>query len=109
TLIPCSLALPPPTICTPSLHDAPPLTKTTPTGTVSFSSDGAGVFAVSPCTLTTTNALDPTAPASCSVTYTPTAKGTGTHKITANSKEHTTEVKTPVDLERSLMHENNNT
>src|SRR5439155_1751101 len=83
TLIPCSLALPPPTICTPSLHDAPPLTKTTPTGTVSFSSDGAGVFAVSPCTLTTTNALDPTAPASCSVTYTPTAKGTGTHKITA--------------------------
>src|SRR5439155_1462641 len=72
-----------PTTCPATVTDTSPPTKTTPQGTVSFSSDGAGLFVVSPCTLATTNALDPTAPASCSVTYTPTAHDTGTHKITA--------------------------
>src|SRR5438309_5939854 len=51
----------------------------TPTGSVSFNSDGSGSFVTSPCTLSGSVSV-----ASCSVAYTPSAFGSGTHKITAN-------------------------
>jgi hypothetical protein len=48
---------------------------TTPTGTVGFSSNGAGAFSpTTSCTLVTVS----TGIASCTVTYTPSAKGTQT-------------------------------
>ena len=50
----------------------------TPTGTVSWTTNGAGSFATSPCTLSGTGAS-----ASCSVTYTPSSVGSGLHSITA--------------------------
>src|SRR5207247_1369633 len=46
------------------------------TGTVSWTSDGAGTFSAASCTLDATG--------KCSVSYTPTALGTGTHKITGS-------------------------
>jgi len=51
----------------------------TPTGTVSWSTNGSGTFTGSPCTLSPLSA----GVASCSVDYTPTLVGTGTHTITA--------------------------
>jgi hypothetical protein len=51
----------------------------TPAGTVSWVTGGAGTFTTSPCTLSGSGAS-----ASCSVTYRPTAIGTGSHLITAN-------------------------
>lgn len=53
---------------------------TTPTGTVGFSSDSSGAFSGpgSSCTLSGSGAS-----ASCTVDYTPSAVGSGTHKITA--------------------------
>src|SRR2546427_4238177 len=51
----------------------------TPTGSVSFNSDGSGSFVTSPSTL-----LPSVSVASCSVAYTPSAFGSGTHKITAD-------------------------
>jgi hypothetical protein len=50
----------------------------TPTGTVSWTTGGSGGFATSPCTLSGSGAS-----ATCSVTYTPSAVGTGSHLITA--------------------------
>jgi hypothetical protein len=51
---------------------------TTPTGTVTFSTNGPGGFSDGgSCE------LDGNITASCSVTYTPSAKGSGIHKITA--------------------------
>ncbi len=46
---------------------------------VSFSSDGAGSFSGAPCTLQGSGVS-----ASCSVSYTPTGVGTGSHTITAS-------------------------
>jgi hypothetical protein len=51
---------------------------TIPTGTVSFASDGSGAFSASSCTLVPSGASN----AGCSVTYTPSAVGSGTHTIT---------------------------
>ncbi len=51
----------------------------TPTGAVAWTTGGAGAFATSPCTLSGSGAS-----ATCSVTYTPSAVGTGSHLITAN-------------------------
>jgi hypothetical protein len=52
----------------------------TPTGTVDWTTDGAGGFgATTPCTLS--SSVPGTA--TCSATYTPTGVGTGTHKLTA--------------------------
>src|SRR5437773_745333 len=48
----------------------------TPTGTVSWTSDGTGTFSAASCTLD--------ASGKCTVNYTPTAVGTGTHKITGS-------------------------
>src|SRR5437667_12427640 len=47
-----------------------------PTGTVSWTSDGMGTFSAASCTLDATG--------KCTVNYTPTAVGTGTHKITGS-------------------------
>jgi hypothetical protein len=53
---------------------------TTPTGNVGFTTDGAGTFSDGgSCSLSAVNASQ----ASCQLTYTPTAVGTGTHQITA--------------------------
>jgi hypothetical protein len=50
-----------------------------PTGTISWSSDGAGTFSAITCDLPGSGTI-----ASCSVNYTPTEVGTGTHKVTAS-------------------------
>jgi hypothetical protein len=52
----------------------------TPTGTVSWSTNGGGTFTGSPCPLSPLSA----GVASCYVDYTPTVVGTGTHTITAS-------------------------
>ena len=49
----------------------------TPSGTVSWIIDGSGTFATSPCTLSGVGDT-----ATCSVSYTPSAIGTGSHLIT---------------------------
>src|SRR5207247_4258879 len=57
----------------------------TPTGTRSRTSDGTGTFSAASCSLDATG--------KCTVTYTPTAVGTGTHKITGSyggDAKHTT-------------------
>ncbi len=64
--------------CTTTVSDSSPGTSTVPGGTVSFASDGAGNFNSPNCTLV----APATGPPSCSVDYTPTAAGTGTHTIT---------------------------
>jgi hypothetical protein len=50
----------------------------TPSGTVSWATNGSGAFTTSPCTLSGSGGT-----ATCSVSYTPSAVGTGTHQITA--------------------------
>src|SRR2546426_320312 len=65
------------TTCTATVSDTDTPTASTPGGTVSFTTDSSGTFAGNPCTLSS---------GSCSVTYTPTAVGTGVHKITATYK-----------------------
>jgi hypothetical protein len=62
-----------PTSCTATVSDASGAGAVTPQGTVTFTTNGAGTFSSTTCT------LDPTG--KCSVTYTPSA--TGTHTITA--------------------------
>jgi hypothetical protein len=64
------------TTCTATVTDTSGGTATTPTGSVSWSSDGPGGFASSSCTLD--------ASGSCSVTYTPSAVGDGSHAITGS-------------------------
>ena len=51
----------------------------TPTGTVSWTTDGSGTFNPNPCNLAGTGGT-----ASCSVDYTPTAVGSGAHSITGS-------------------------
>jgi hypothetical protein len=66
------------TTCTAFVSDTDTDPKTTPTGTVTFSTNGPGGFSDGgSCE------LDGNITASCSVTYTPSAKGSGIHKITA--------------------------
>jgi uncharacterized repeat protein (TIGR01451 family) len=62
--------------CTATVTDTDTGTTSTPAGTVSFSSDGSGSFSNSgSCTLSA---------GSCHVDYTPSAVGSGAHKITAS-------------------------
>ncbi|TMI51028.1 PKD domain-containing protein [Candidatus Bathyarchaeota archaeon] len=75
---PSSVAINQVTTCTVTVSDTTTTGPTTPTGTVSFASNGAGAFAGSPCTLVSQTA----ASSSCQVTYTPTG-GPGTHSIPA--------------------------
>ena len=51
----------------------------TPTGTVSWTTDGSGTFNPNPCNLAGSGGT-----ASCSVDYTPTAVGSGSHSITGS-------------------------
>src|SRR5438874_1591827 len=63
------------TTCTATVTDTSPGTMSVPSGTVTFTSTGTGTFSSTSCTLGATG--------TCSVTYTPTAVGTGLHTITA--------------------------
>jgi hypothetical protein len=60
--------------CTVTVADAAP-GLAAPAGQVAFSSDGAGAFSAPACTLDAKGA--------CTVNYTPTAVGSGSHKVTA--------------------------
>src|SRR5205823_5803301 len=64
------------TTCTATVTDTAGGAASTPTGTVSWASDGTGSFSAATCTLD--------AGGKCSVDYTPTAIGTGTHTITGD-------------------------
>jgi hypothetical protein len=64
--------------CTATVSDTDTGTASTPSGTVRFASDGQGSFTGSPCVLSGSNGI-----ASCRVTYTPTAVGSGQHKLHA--------------------------
>jgi hypothetical protein len=66
------------TTCTATVTDVE-ATPTTPTGTVSFTSDSQGVFAAATCKLVESAEGQ----SSCQVTYEPTAVGSGVHEITA--------------------------
>lgn len=67
------------TTCTATVTDTETTDPSTPTGTVSFTSSGAGTFGGDPCTLQGSGMS-----ARCSVSYTPTGVGTGSHTITAD-------------------------
>jgi len=62
------------TSCTATVSDTGAAPATVPAGTVAFSTGGAGNFAPLFCTLSGS-------PASCSVGYTPSARGDGSHEI----------------------------
>jgi hypothetical protein len=64
--------------CTATVTDTDAGTPSTPTGTVSFGSSGAGGFGGNPCTLDETSS----GVASCSVSYTPDASNTPTRTDT---------------------------
>src|SRR3989442_1353125 len=64
------------TTCTGTVRDTAGTGASTPTGTVSWTSDGTGTFSAASCTLDATG--------KCTVNYTPTAVGAGTHKITGS-------------------------
>jgi hypothetical protein len=67
------------TTCTATVTDSgSSFPVTTPTGTLSFSSGGAGAFDPTSCPLAMVSGSE----ASCEVTYTPTAVGSGSHVIT---------------------------
>jgi hypothetical protein len=70
--------------CTATVNDTDVGTQSTPTGSVSFSSDTSGGElgpVASSCTLSATSTAGQ---ASCSVSYTPGQLGSGTHTITAS-------------------------
>lgn len=64
-----------PTACTVTVSDSGTGNQTTPTGAVSFSSNGRGSFSIASCVLSN---------GSCEVTYTPSAVGTGRAVLTAS-------------------------
>ena len=71
-----------PSLCSATVDDASANgTKTAPSGSVAFTSDGSGTFTLpgASCTLVAADADTST----CQATYTPTARGTGTHNIGA--------------------------
>ena len=70
------------TICTATVSDLRPA-PSTPTGTVGFASSGPGTFS-SPGSSCTLAPAVTAGQASCSVSYTPSAVGSGTHTITAS-------------------------
>jgi len=65
-------------LCTATVTDSDGGTASTPTGTASFGSSDPGSFSGSPCTLSGSGGS-----ASCSVSYAPTAIGSGSPSITA--------------------------
>ncbi len=66
------------TICTAIVTHTASAGQSTPTGTITFTNSGSGSFGGSPCTLAGTGTTS-----SCSVSYTPTAVGSGTHTLMA--------------------------
>src|SRR5436309_3507149 len=78
--VPASVTVNSGSVCTATVTDTSATGATTPTGSVSLASDGAGTFSVpgARCSLLAGAA----GTASCAVTYTPTVVGTGTHSIT---------------------------
>src|SRR2546426_52782 len=71
------------TTCTATVSDNDVGTKSTPSGTVSFTSTGVGIFSgFDSCTLDSTG--------KSSITYTPIEVGTGSHAITATYEGDTT-------------------
>src|SRR5436190_414132 len=77
---PSSVPVDSPTTCTATMSDIDSGTRTTPTGSMRFSTSGAGSFSSTGiCSLRPTYF---TGVAKCAVTYTPTA--IGTHTITAH-------------------------
>jgi parallel beta-helix repeat protein len=79
--VPATVSINQGTSCTATVTDTSS-TPTAPTGIIAFSSDGAGSFgSYGPCMLTS---MSSASSAACSVEYTPTATGAGTHRITAS-------------------------
>jgi hypothetical protein len=79
--VPSSVTVNVGTSCTATVTDTSSSGATTPTGSVSFLSSGTGTFSSSgSCNLV----AGVTGTAICSVTYTPTVVGTGTHTITGS-------------------------
>ena len=77
---PASVSVGNPTSCTATVTDTASSGQTTPSGTLSFSSNSAGSFSSgASCTLSGSGAS-----ASCQLAYTPTAVGSGTHQISAS-------------------------
>src|SRR5438552_10583142 len=77
--LPMSVTVNSGSVCTATVTDTSATGATTPTGSVSFASDGTGTFSPgTSCNLSAGAA----GTASCAVTYTPTVVGTGTHSIT---------------------------
>ncbi|PYX47612.1 MAG: hypothetical protein DMG79_13525, partial [Acidobacteria bacterium] len=84
--LPASVNVNSTTTCTASVTDNDTSTTITPTGSVTFGSSQSGTFSLSgSCTLAGSGAT-----ASCSVSYTPTAFGGGTHVITGSYGGDTT-------------------
>src|SRR5204862_4296349 len=71
-----SVAVNAPTACTATVADVDGGTASTPTGTVSWSSDASGSFSAATCTLD--------GGGSCSVSYTPAPGSEGTHNVTGS-------------------------
>src|SRR5207249_6350864 len=77
--VPASVTVNSGSVCTATVTDTSATGATTPTGSVSFTTDGTGTFSPgTSCNLSAGAA----GTASCAVTYTPTVVGTGTHSIT---------------------------
>ncbi|MBV9002608.1 MAG: Ig-like domain repeat protein [Solirubrobacterales bacterium] len=79
TCVPGSVTVRQATKCTVKVSDPAGSGQNTPTGTVIFTSSGPGSFSADSCALSHGTGGS----ASCSVTYTPSAVGTGLHTITA--------------------------
>lgn len=82
TMVSCnppSVAVNQPTTCTAVVTDTSSGSPIAPTGMVSFSSSGSGMFSSSSCTLSPISS----SASSCSVNYTPNPGSEGTHTITA--------------------------
>jgi hypothetical protein len=77
---PNTVAVDQPATCTATVTDSEADVTWTPTGTVSFRSNGAGSFGVDSCTLSQTGP----GVARCAVIYTPSALGSGSHAIGAD-------------------------
>jgi hypothetical protein len=68
-----------PTTCTATVSDPPTSAQQTPTGTVTFTTSGAGALSPQSCTLAGSGPS-----ASCSVSYTPRSAKPVTHTLTAS-------------------------
>jgi len=66
-------------VCTATVTDTSPGTKTTPTGKVTFGPSSEGSFSEAPCTLK----AEGSEKASCAAKYTPSQVGTGTQEVKA--------------------------